>query len=79
MPAFQASQFHMKTTVYLDQATSNRLDTWVRLTNGDHSLYVREAINEYLDDMEDIYFGKRALSQLERTYTLEEVKHELDL
>ncbi len=47
------------------------------------TFYLREALNEYLDDLEDAYLAENALAQHlasgEKTHSLEEVKRELGL
>ena len=61
----------------------SRLDRLAKATGRSKSFFAREAIEEHLDDLEDLYLAERRLSDLEagksRTYTLEEVERELGL
>ncbi len=61
----------------------SRLDRLAKATGRSKSYFAREAIEEHLDDLEDLYLAERRLSDLEagksRTYTLEEVERELGL
>jgi len=63
--------------VRLPDAMEDRLKNLSEKTGRTKSFYVREAISEYLDDLEDIYLAEQRLEDLRagrsRTYTLEEV------
>ncbi len=60
-----------------------RLDVLAKATGRTKSFYAREAIIEYLDDLEDIYLAEKRLEELRagrsRTFTLQEVERELGL
>ena len=60
-----------------------RLTALACRTGRPKSYYVREAILEHLDDLEDIYLAETRLEDLRagrsRTYTLDEVERELGL
>ncbi len=70
--------------VRLPDAMEDRLKNLAEKTGRTKSFYVREAISEYLDDLEDIYLAEQRLEDLRagrsRTYTLEEVmeRHDVD-
>ncbi len=70
--------------VRLPDAMEDRLKKLSQKTGRTKSFYVREAISEYLDDLEDIYLAEKRLEDLRagrsRTYTLEEVmeRHGVD-
>jgi len=70
--------------VRLPDAMEDRLKKLSQKTGRTKSFYVREAISEYLDDLEDIYLAEQRLEDLRagrsRTYTLEEVmeRHGVD-
>ncbi len=70
--------------VRLPEAMEDRLANLANRTGRTKSFYVREAIAEYLDDLEDIYLAENRLEELRvgrsRTYTLEEVmdRHGVD-
>lgn len=52
-------------------------------TGRSKAFYIREAVEEYIDDLEDIYLAEKRLESIRagksRTYTLEEVGARLDL
>jgi RHH-type rel operon transcriptional repressor/antitoxin RelB len=61
----------------LPEEIEGRLNALAKKTGRTKSFYVREAIVEHLDDLEDIYLAEKRLEDLQagrsRTYTLEEV------
>jgi len=69
--------------VRLPEEIEHRLVDLAKKTGRTKSFYAREAILEYLDDLEDIYLAEKRLEDLRagrsRTYTLEEVEKELGL
>ncbi|MGC8491983.1 MAG: type II toxin-antitoxin system RelB family antitoxin [Syntrophobacteraceae bacterium] len=73
----------MPTSVRLPEEAERRLDALARNTGRSKAFYIREAILEHLDDLEDIYLAEKRLEDLRagrsRTYTLEEVERELGL
>ena len=60
-----------------------RLNALAKATGRSKTYYVREAILEHLDDLEDAYLAERRLEDIRaghsRTYSLEEVERELGL
>ena len=73
----------MPTSVQLPQDAEKRLEDLARKTGRSKEDYIKEAVLEYLDDLEDIYLAEQALERIrrgdERTYSLEEVERELGL
>ncbi|MDN5848133.1 MAG: DUF6290 family protein [Nitrococcus sp.] len=73
----------MPSSVRLDPDTERRLDTLARATGRSRAYYIREAIVQHIDDLEDVYLAEKRLEDLRagrgRTYTIEEVEHELGL
>ena len=73
----------MPTSVRLPEEAERRLDALARNTGRSKAFYIREAILEHLDDLEDIYLAEKRLEDLRagrsRTYTLDEVERELGL
>lgn len=69
--------------VRLPEEIEQRLDALAKATGRSKSYYVREAILEYLDDLEDLYLAEQRLIELRagrsRTYTLEELERDLGL
>ena len=72
-----------QTAVRLPDETYARLQAMAEKTGRTATFYIREAIEAHLDDLEDIYMAEKALVELERgearTYSLAELKRELDL
>lgn len=72
-----------QTAVRLPDELNERLRALAKRTGRTASYYMREALEEYIDDMEDIYLAEQALQRLrngqERTYTLDEVERDLGL
>ena len=63
--------------VRLDEATERRLAVLAAETGRSKTFYVREAIERYLEDMEDVYLAERSLERVragEKTYSLAEIK-----
>jgi len=69
--------------VRLPAEIERRLDALAQETGRTKSYYVREALLEYLDDLEDIYLAEKRLEDLRagrsKTYTLDEVEQRLGL
>lgn len=73
----------MPTSVRLPEEAEERLNALALSTGRSKAYYIREAIMEHLDDLEDIYLAEKRLQDLRagksRTYTLEEVERESGL
>lgn len=73
----------MPTSVRLPQELEDRLTALAAETGRSKAFYVRQAIIEYLDDLEDIYLAEKRLEEIRagrsRTYTFEEVEDQLGL
>lgn len=67
----------------VDETIDVRLERMARLTGRTKTWYVREAVSEYLDDMEDIYLADRVMDRVERgnesVHALEDLERELGL
>ena len=63
--------------IRLPQSIEERLEKLARRTGRTKSFYVREAILEHLDDLEDMYLAEQALERIRsgeaRTIPLEDV------
>ena len=72
-----------QTAVRLPDELNERLMALARRTGRTASYYIREAIEEHIDDLEDIYLAEQTLERLkrgeERTYPVDEVERELGL
>lgn len=66
-----------------DDDTDARLERLARLTGRIKTFYVREAVHEHLDDLEDAYLADQVTARLERSeetvHSLEDVERELGL
>lgn len=73
----------MPTSVRLREELEERLNILAAETGRPKAFYIREAVEEYLDDLEDIYLAEKRLQDLRvgksRTFTLEEVEARLGL
>ena len=69
--------------IRLPAEIEKRLDALAKATGRSKSFYVREAILEHLEDLEDVYLAEKRLEGLRagrsRSYTLEEVEKRLGL
>lgn len=72
-----------QTAIRLPDETYERLQTLAQRTGRTATYYIREAIEQHLEDLEDVYLAERALERLKRgetkTYTLDEVSRDLGL
>jgi len=67
------------TALRLDSNTEERLNLLAKQTGRTKSFYMRKAITEALEDMEDYYLGMLALENTRKIYSKEEAKRELGL
>ena len=65
--------------IRLPDKIDERLSNLSSQTGRTKSYYVREAILEHLEELEDTYIALRRLEKPEKTYSLDEVEQELDL
>ena len=69
--------------IRLPEEIEARLESLAKATGRTKTFYAREAILEYLEDMEDLYLAEQVLADIQagrsKTYTLEEVKKELGM
>lgn len=69
--------------VRLPEDIEKRLADLAKATGRTKTFYVREAVLEYLDELEDIYLAEKRLGQYyagkDKGKTLEEVERELGL
>ena len=66
-------------SIRLDPEIDKRVEDLAARTGRTKSFYVREAILEHLEDMEDRYLAIERLENPGQRWTLEEVEQELDL
>ena len=69
--------------IRIPKSIGQRLDTLAKRTGRTKTFYIREAIREHLDDLEDIYFAEKVLERVrsgeEPVSSLDEVEHRLGL
>ncbi len=65
--------------IRLDPEIEGRLERLAKKTGRTKTFYAREAILEHLEDLEDLYLATQRLERPAKTYSAEEVKHELGL
>lgn len=65
--------------VRLPKEINERLDYLALQTGRTKAYYVREAISDHIDELEDIYIALRRLETPEKIYSLKEVEQKLDL
>lgn len=72
-----------QTAVRLPDELNERLMSLAKRTGRTTSWYMREALEEYIDEMEDIYLAEQTLLRVrrgeERTWSLDEVEDDLGL
>lgn len=73
----------MATSVRLDPATEQRLDHLAAQTGRTKAYYLRELVENGLEDLEDYYLAAATMERVrkgeERTFTLAEVERDLGL
>lgn len=67
----------MAISIRLPEDVETRLDQLAQLTGRSKSFYIREAILQHLDDLEDLYLAERELEEVRagraQTTSLEDV------
>lgn len=69
----------MPISVRFEQDVEERLATLAKLTGRTMSYYIREAVLEKLEDMEDVYIAEKRLEKPGKTITMAELEQELGL
>lgn len=65
--------------IRLDPDIESRLERLAKKTGRTKTFYAREAILAHLEDLEDVYLASQRLERPAKTYSAEEVKHDLGL
>lgn len=69
----------MPITVRLGTDVERRLDALAKLTGRTKTYYIRQALEEKLDDLEDLYIAEQRLEQPERRWSLQQLEYGDDL
>ena len=73
----------MATSVRLPEDAEKRLTLLAKITGRSKAFYIREAILDKLDEMEDVYLAEATLERIRRgeeeVFTLADVRKEFDL
>ena len=65
--------------VRLPQEIEDRLTVLSEKTGRTKSFYIRQALEEHLEDMEDVYLAEERFKSLEKTVSLDELMNELEV
>jgi RHH-type rel operon transcriptional repressor/antitoxin RelB len=70
-------------SIRLDDELDARLERLARLTGRSKSFYVKQALEEHVDDLEDLYLARKVAERVakgrERLIPLEDLERELGL
>ena len=69
----------MAISVRLGDEIERRLEQLAKLTGRTKTYYIKQAVIEKLEDMEDIYMAEQALENPGKRVSLEELERELGL
>lgn len=69
----------MATTLRLETAIEQRLSALAALTGRTKAYYIRTAIEEKLEEMEDIYLAEKRLENPGRIWTMKQMEQEFGL
>jgi RHH-type rel operon transcriptional repressor/antitoxin RelB len=69
----------MALSIRVNKDIELRLNQLANLTDRPKAFYLRKLIEDNLDNLEDYYLAEQADLKKEKTYTLKEVKQELEL
>ena len=67
------------TSLRLDQETDARLNHLAKITGRTKSFYIRQLLEDHLDDLEDRYIAEQRLEQTGKRLTSQEMRQALDL
>jgi RHH-type rel operon transcriptional repressor/antitoxin RelB len=70
----------MPITVRLGESTEKRLEKLAKITGRTKTYYIKQALEEKLDELEDLYVAEQRIEQpSEKYWTLEELENGNDL
>ena len=65
--------------VRLTKEIEDRLTSLAEKTGRTKSFYIRQALEEHLEEMEDVYLAEERFRTLDKTVSLDELMSELDV
>jgi len=69
----------MSISIRLGAELETRLNALVQITGRTKTYYIKEAIEEKLNDLEDFYIAEQRLEKRGKTLSMQEVEQSLDL
>ncbi|HCI69639.1 MAG TPA: anti-toxin [Balneola sp.] len=69
----------MPITVRLGESVEKRLDELAKLTGRTKTYYIRQALEEKLDEMEDLYMAEQRIEKPQKRWSLDEIERGDDL
>ncbi|HAH52325.1 hypothetical protein A8B79_07020 [Balneola sp. EhC07] len=69
----------MPITVRLGESVEKRLDELAKLTGRTKTYYIRQALEEKLDEMEDLYMAEQRIEEPQKRWSLDEIERGDDL
>lgn len=69
----------MPITVRLGDSVEKRLDELAKLTGRTKTYYIRQALEEKLDEMEDLYMAEQRIEEPQKRWSLDEIERGDDL
>ena len=69
----------MSISIRLDHDTEARLERLAKKTGRSKTYYIREAILDHIDDLEDIYLSLKRLEKPSKSWKQEELEKNIDL
>ena len=70
---------YIMVAVRLTKEIEDRLDSLAEKTGRTKSFYIRQALEEYLEEMEDAYLAEKRYRTLGKTISLDELLNEQDV
>lgn len=69
----------MPITVRLGESVEKRLDELAKLTGRTKTYYIRQALEEKLEEMEDLYMAEQRVEEPQKRWSLDEIERGDDL
>ena len=69
----------MTTTIRLEKDIEDRLNHLAEETGRSKSFYIRKLIDDYLDDLEDLYIAQHRMETFSGSISLDDIEKKYDL